>query len=188
MWRPSRHNQLVRVSKSPQRRPVVLATSTATPRPCCDYCTMIRRRNATGWREKLQLSGPCSGSPSVKRAYLDWSPAGDGGIAPPLQRPKPPMRSSVSMYGPSVTSALTAGYALSISRSRPGRAANENPDTSGFHLVVERVDVTGHSWGWPVARPSLYSRTAGPEFDKLSKKFSGRHILEWMLGVRPVRG
>jgi len=28
--------------------------------------------------------------------------------------------------------------------------------------------------GGPVALPSLYSRKAGPEFDKASKKFSGR--------------
>ncbi len=35
-------------------------------------------------------------------------------------------------------------------RSWPGEAANENPDTSSLHLVVERVDVAGHRfvlWG-----------------------------------------
>jgi hypothetical protein len=56
------------------------------------------------------------GSPSVKRAYLDRSMAGD--LAPPRQSSprsaasstqKPPMCSLVSMYGPSVTTTLPAG-------------------------------------------------------------------------------
>src|SRR5215510_2936641 len=78
-------------------------------------------------------------------------------------------------------------------------------------IVVERVDVARHRFvlcGWvvvvgmvdsnqilrhdsllyrssggTVARPSLYSRTAGPEFDKVSKKFSGRRFA---VSARPL--
>src|SRR5215475_11217128 len=103
------------------------------------------------------------GSASVKRAYLDRSPAGNGGLAPPRQRlvqvsgfqhPKTAHVFLGLYVRPVGDEHLTGGLRPYRPRaSGRGEAANENPDTSSLHLLVERVDVAGHRFvlcGWVI--------------------------------------
>src|SRR6516225_6535005 len=94
------------------------------------------------------------GSFSVKRAYLDRSPAGDGGLAPPrqclvqvsgFQHPKTAYVLLGLYVRPVGDEHLTIGLRPQRLRAAcRAQASNEDPDTSSLHLVVERVDVAGH--------------------------------------------
>lgn len=86
----------------------------------------------------------------MKWAYLYRRSAGDGGLAPPLERlvqvsdfqhPK----AAHLLLGVEVWPVGHENFAIGLRPQRPRaawgvQAANENPDTSDLHLVVERVE------------------------------------------------
>src|SRR4029434_7191275 len=91
------------------------------------------------------------GLPSVKRAHFDRYSTGDGSFFPPCQRLvqvsgfQDPQTAHV-LLGLQVRPVGDEHRTIGVRPQRPRAAcrvqlANENPDTSSHHLVVERVDL-----------------------------------------------